>query len=225
VTDLWSTLVPLIIGSAVLPIQLAITVLLLQSGAGRSGAVAWVGGMTVVRLAQGIVFGLLLGGAAESGGETGAGLIESALLLVVAILFLVMAARQLLGQPDEDAPSPRWMALVEAATPGRAFLLGAAMVGLSAKLWAFTLGAIGAIAEADLGQPAGTWTFLAFVAAAASLHLAAIGVTFLAPERSAGWLGRVSGALQRYNRAIMVVLGLVFGIWFLVKALRGFGLT
>jgi len=223
VTDPWTALVPLIIGSAILPVQIAITVLLLRSGAGRIGAVAWVAGMTVVRLAQGIVFGLVFSRAAETGGDSGAGLIESALLMVVAILLLVMAAKHLLGQPDEDVPTPRWMAIVESATPGRAFLLGVAMVGLSAKLWAFTLAAIGAIVEADLGQPAASWTYLAFVVAAESVHLAVIAAALLAPDRSGAWLDSVSGALERHNRAIMVALGLLFGTWFLVQALRGFG--
>jgi len=224
-TDPWTALVPLMIGSAILPVQIAITVLLLRLSAGRIAAVAWVAGMTVVRLAQGIVFGLVLGQAAGSGGDTGAGLIESALLLVVAILLLVMAAKHLLEQPDEDAPSPRWMALVESATPGRAFLLGVAMVGLSAKLWAFTLAAIGAIVEADLGQPAASWTYLAFVGAAESVHLAAIAMVFVMPDRSGAWLDRASRTLQRHNRTIMVALGLVFGVWFLFRALRGFGLV
>ncbi|MBP1705532.1 MAG: conserved rane protein of unknown function [Chloroflexi bacterium] len=224
-TNLWTALVPLMIGSAILPFQIAITVLLLRSSAGRFAAVAWVAGMTTVRLAQGIVFGLVLGGAARSSGDAGAGLIESALLLVVAILLLLMAAKYLLRQPDEDAPAPRWMALVESATPGRAFLLGVALVGLSAKLWAFTLGAIGAIVEADLGQPAAGWAFVAFVIGAEAVHLAAIAMTYVAPGRSGAWLDRISQLLERYNRLIMVAIGLVFGTWFLARALRGFGLV
>ncbi len=223
--DLWTALVPLMLVSAILPVQIVVTVLLLRSGAGRVAAVGWVAGMTVVRLAQGLVFGVVLGGAAESSGEKGAGLIESALLLVVAILFLVMAARHLLRHSDEDAPAPRWMELVESATASRAFLLGVAVVGLSAKLWVFTLAAIGAIVEADLGQPGASLTYLAFIVVAESVHLAAIGATFAMPDRSAAWLDRVSGALQRHDQAIMTTLGLVFGIWFLVRALRGFGLV
>jgi threonine/homoserine/homoserine lactone efflux protein len=222
-TEPWPTLVPLMIGSAALPIQIAVTVLLLQSSSGRITAVAWVAGMTAIRLGQGIVFGLVLGAADETGGDAGAGLVESTLLLVVAILLLVMAGKVLLRQPDEDAPTPKWMALVEAATPGRAFLLGLAMTGLSAKLWAFTLGAIGAIVDAGNGQPASTWTFLAFVVGAQSVHLAAVGAAFAMPDRAGAWLEHLSAALRRHNRTIMIALGLVFGVWFLAKALRGFG--
>jgi hypothetical protein len=31
------------------------------------------------------------------------------------------------------------------------------------------------------------------------------------------------GWLQRNNRVVVIVLGLVFGTWFLIKALSGFG--
>jgi hypothetical protein len=224
VTEPWPTLIPLMIGSAVLPIQIAVTVLLLRSSSGRITAVAWVAGMTMVRLAQGIVFGLILGAAGDTGGDAGAGLVESALLLVVSILLFVMAGKYLLKQPDDDAPAPRWMTLVESATPGRAFLLGLAMTGLSAKLWAFTLGAIGAIVEAGPGQPVSTVMFLAFVIGAQSVHLAAVGAAFAAPQRADVWLGQLSAGLRRHDRTMMIVLGLVFGTWFLVKALAGFGL-
>lgn len=223
--DLWTTLLPLIIGSAVLPIQIAITVLLLQSPAGRSGAVALVAGMLTVRAVQGIVFGLVLGiGVAEADatGE-GPGPVVSTLLLLVAIVFLISAVRKLLKQPDEDEPPPKWQAMVETATPGSAFLLGAGLTAISAKLWAFTLGAIGSIAEAELGQAGSITAFVAFSLAAVSIHLTAIALAYVAPARSEVLLARVSGGLKRWNRAIMVTLGLLFGAWFLIKALTGLG--
>jgi hypothetical protein len=36
-------------------------------------------------------------------------------------------------------------------------------------------------------------------------------------------LDHVSGWLERNNRVIVIVLGLVFGAWFLLKALQGLG--
>ena len=59
--DLWGTLVPLIIGSALVPVQIVITAMLLRSKAGRITAVGLVAGMTVVRLVQGVVFGFFVG--------------------------------------------------------------------------------------------------------------------------------------------------------------------
>ena len=223
--ELWTSLLPLIVGSALVPIQIVITTMLLSSRAGKVAAVAWLGGMTAVRLGQGLVFGLVLGASndATSGGS-GSSTAVSLLLLVVAILFYVTAARQLLNHPDEDAPPPKWMAMVESVTPGKAFGLGAGMLLISAKFWVFTLGAIAAIGAADLGQGAAVLTFLAFVVLAESTHIVLVALAFAMPTRAAAMLASISGFLATHNRVIMIVLGTVFGTWFLVKALTGLGL-
>ncbi len=223
-SDLWTSLIPLIIGSALVPIQIVVTTLLLRSKSGRSTAVAWVGGMTTVRLAQGVVFGLILGaGDGTDASSGGPGSAVSLLLLVIAVVFYVSAAKQLLDQPDEDAPPPRWMAMVESVTPGRAYLLGAGLVAASAKFWVFTLGAIAAIGAAGMSRPASIVTFLLFVALAESLLLAILVVAYAMPHRAETLLDRVAGLLERYNRVLVITLGLVFGTWFLVKALDGLG--
>jgi threonine/homoserine/homoserine lactone efflux protein len=223
--DLWAALVPLMVASAVLPVPITITILLLRADSGRITAVAWVGGLIAVRLAQGIVFGLVLDRAVATGegGTDGPGPIASTLLLVVAIAFFASAAAKLLRQPDEDAPPPAWMAKVSAVSPARAFLLGAASTGINLKLWAFTLAAIGVIAEADLGQVAAAGAYLVFVAGALAVHLAVVGIAYLAPSRADAVLARASAGLERHNRTIMIGLGLVFGTWFLLKALDGLG--
>ncbi len=163
-TDLWSSLIPLIVGGALVPIQIIITILLLRSKAGRITAVAWVAGMTTLRLAQGIVFGLLLGSAGGGGSTSeGPGTAVSLLLLVLAIIFYVTAARQLLKHPDEDAPPPKWMAMIDGMRPGKAYLLGVGLLTIGAKFWVFTLGAIAAIGDAGLDRGAAILTFLVFV--------------------------------------------------------------
>jgi hypothetical protein len=222
--ELWGSLVPLIIGSALVPIQIVITTMLLRSKTGRMTAVAWLGGMTAVRLGQGLVFGLIIGNsAADASASAGPGTPVSLLMLVVAILFYVTAVKQLLNHPDEDAPPPKWMAMVGSVTPGRAFGLGSGILLVNVKLWVFTLGAISAIGLAGLGQGAAAVTFLAFVLLAESIHIIVIGLAFAMPARSAAMLDGIVGFLARYNRVIMIVLGAVFGTWFLVKALSGLG--
>ena len=114
--------------------------------------------------------------------------------------------------------------MIEAATPGKAFGLGTGILLINIKLWVFTLGAISAIGFAGLGQGAAVLTFLAFVVLAESIHIVVIGVAFAMPTRSAAMLDGIVGFLARYNRVIMIVLGAVFGTWFLVKALHGLGL-
>ena len=224
-SDLVVTLIPLAIGSAVVPIQIIITILLLRSPGGRITAVAWVAGMTAIRLLQGLVFGLLLGARGDPAGEDGgSSVLASVVLLVLAIMFYVVAARQLLKHPDDDAPPPRWMAMLEGVSPGRAFLLGVGLVAISAKFWVFTLGAIAAIGDAGLGMGGSVIAFLLFVALAESIHLAAVGFAYAAPTRAEAGLARFSGLLERYNGPIVIVLSLVLAPGFLVKALAGLGI-
>ncbi|HYO43436.1 MAG TPA: GAP family protein [Candidatus Limnocylindrales bacterium] len=226
--DLWSSLVPMIIGSALVPVQIIITTMVLRSPSGRTAGIAWLAGMTIVRLGQGVLFGLILGAAADAAGDgtasTGPNTGASLLLLVIAILFLLTAARYALKQPDEDAPPPRWMAMVESVTPVKAFGLGAAILLIGVKPWVFTLGAINAIGAAGLGQGAAIATYLVFVLLAGSINLVVVGLAFAMPARSASMVDAIATFMARHSRVLMMVLGLVFGSWFLLKALRGLGL-
>jgi hypothetical protein len=223
VGDLWGTLLPLIVASALVPVQITLTVLLLRASVGT--AAAWVGGMTATRLAQGVLFGIVFAeaGAAAPEGQSGPGPVVSAVLLVVAVLFLIKAAKELLGGDDDDAPPPKWMKLTESVTAGKAFLFGAAYVAVAAKLWVFTLGAIGAIDEAALETGTSVALFLLFVALAEAIPIAVVAYAALAPSSSRAVLDRVSAWLERNTRSIVIVLGLVFGVWFLLKALQGLG--
>jgi hypothetical protein len=225
VNNVWASLIPLIIGSALVPIQIVITTLLLRSASGKMTAVAWVAGMTTVRLGQGLVFGAIVGsGNATSDPSAGPGEAVSLLLLVVAILFYVTALKQILGHPDEDAPPPKWMAMIEGVTPARAFALGVGIMLIGAKFWVFTLGAISVIVEAGLGRAESIVAFVLFVVLAESIVLTLILVAYLFPTRSAAFLDRVTGLLATYNRPLMIGLGLVFGTWFMIKALSGLGI-
>ena len=224
-SDLWATLVPLVIASALLPLQITVTILLAQASAGRIAAAAWVAGMLVIRTAQGVVVGLVLHeGVAEAEGPARPGPIASTLLLVIGVTLLVSAVRGWLKEPDEDAPSPRWMAMIGSASPVQALAAGAGVVAASPKLWVFTLGAIAAIAEEDLSTPAAFALYVAFTIAAVSVHLAIVGLAYLRPDRAVVVLGGMSDRLVRYARPLKIALGLVFGTWFLIKALAGLGL-
>lgn len=66
--------------------------------------------------------------------------------------------------------------------------------------------------------------YLVFTVAALSVHLAIVGLAYLSPDRAAAILGGLSGALVRHARPVKIALGLIFGTWFLLKALAGLGL-
>ena len=216
--DLWTTLLPLAMATALMPIELAIVVLMMGSPGGRSAAFGWIAGMTVVRLAQFAIFGFVLDAAMDDGNPEPSP-VEGTLLLVVAVLLLVMAVRKVLNQPDDDAPPPRWMTMIGTLSAPRAFAFGLAFTALSPKLWALTLGAVGAITDAQLDSGSGWLAFVVFALVASSLHLAALIGAVIAPSRAGAALARVGDLLERYNRPVMIGIGFVFGAWFLYKAL------
>jgi threonine/homoserine/homoserine lactone efflux protein len=221
--ELWSILIPIAIATTLMPVELTFTLVMLRSPGGRDRAAAWIAGKTVTRLAQYALLAGILTTAVDDG-EPGTSPVEGALLLVVAMLLLVAAARKAANQPDEDAPPPRWMTTVAAVQPGRAFLFGAGWVAISPKLWAFTLAAIGAIADADLGAAKGWLVYVVFILMASGIHLAALALAVAAPARADRTLGRVVDTLERHSRPVLILVSAAFGLWFLVKALRAFGI-
>jgi hypothetical protein len=218
--DIIINLTPFVIGSAFVPLQIIMVILLLTNPKqGLSKAIFLVGGMTAVRLLQGIIFGLILyPSSGEAGGKS---LVVSTLLMVLGILLLITAYKQLRNEDDPDGPPPKWMVMLDTLTPLKAFGMGAVLVLISGKFWVFTLSAIGVIEEAQLGQPTSIIAFLLFILLAQSLLLLAIMVRVIAPEQSKSILGAISAWLTRYNRPIVFVVSLVFGLLFLGLGVSG----
>jgi len=222
---MWASLVPLIIGSAILPMQIIVTLLLLRSPSGLRSAAAFVTGMTATRLLQGVVLGLLIvpAQAQQDDLESGAGPMVTSTLLVIGILLLATALRQAITGQDLDAPPPRWVGMASSMKPSTAFGLGMAVVAIGAKWWVFTIGAVAAIVDADLGRPTRALTYLLFVVLAEAPVLVFVVGSALAPQRSRPLLDVVSRWLDRHNHVIVIVACLLFGVWFVVKALVDLG--
>ena len=216
--DLWSSLAPLIVVSALLPLQTLVTLGLARSSA--KAALAWVAGMSAVRLLQGIVFGVVLAGSEARSTADSPDVVLGTVLLVLAILLYVKALRMVLGAEEEDAPPPRWLTKVGSMSPLTAFCAGAGFMTISVKFLVFTLGAISAIADAHLGPKVSALVFLLFVALAQAPPFT---IVVLAASSSAGSveiLDKFGAWLRSNNRLITILFGLIFGTWFLVKGLK-----
>jgi hypothetical protein len=116
------------------------------------------------------------------------------------------------------------MTILTSASPTKAFFIGAGVITVSVKAWVFTLAAIGVIGNAGLSRTANVVSYVLFVVLAATVNLLIIGMAALFPQRSRSVLDRILRWLQEHDRPIVIVVGLVFGIWFGVKALNGFGI-
>jgi len=223
VAEPWTSLIPLALAGAMVPAQIVVTVLLLRTPGGVAKGAAFIGGMTVVRLTQGLLFGVLLSGADSIGGGDGPGTIGSVLLLVLGVVLLVTAGRSLLTEEDPDAPPPKWLAMTDSLTWPHSLALGVGFIAASPKFWVFTLGAIAVIEEAEPAAGAGAIAFLVFVALSQAVLLTLLVARAAAPRWSAGMLEAISGWLARHNQALVVLIGLVFGTWFALKGLSGLG--
>jgi hypothetical protein len=220
--ELFVSLLPFILGSALLPIQIIIVILILNSPhQGVLKASAYVGGMTLMRLLQGLVFGLILNNSELADDEQGKSLMVLILVTVLGIFLLATAYRQWRTEDDPDAPPPKWMAMIDSLTPLKALGFGLGLLLICGKCWVFTLGAIGEIAEAELGQLASTIAFLAFVLLAEILLLLPILIKLALPRQSKDLLASISSRLTQYNRPIVIGVSSVFGLIFLYKGLTG----
>jgi hypothetical protein len=217
------SLLPYIIGSALVPLQIIICLLLLKSpNQGLLKAIAYVTGMTVTRLLQGILFGLVFTGTTPSTDNSGdQRLIISTLLLVLGILLLIAAYKKWQGEDDPDAPPPQWLTRIESTTLLKALGIGLGLPLIAAKLWVFTLSALATIAAAQLGQPTSAIAFILFIVLAESLLLLPILMRILLPERSKLILTGASAWLTRNSRPITISVSLIFGLWFLFSGIKG----
>ena len=222
--SLFVSLIPFIIGSALVPIQIIIDILLLKSPKqGLLKASAYVGGMTTLRLLQGLIFGLILANSAaataeESGGKSP---VVLTLLVVLGILLLIAAYKQWRKEDDPDGPPPKWLTMIDSLTPMKAFGIGFGLLLVGGKFWVFTLGAIGLIGQAQLGQPSSTIAYLLFVLLAEVLLLLPVFIRIIVPKQSKRLLEQASAWLTRYNRQIVMLVSLVFGLLFLYQGISG----
>jgi hypothetical protein len=219
--DLFVDLLPLIVGAAVVPLYAIAVLLLLQSAGGLLKAVAFVAGGVGVRLVQGILFGLVIGAACQANSAPGPKLIVSTLLLIVGIVLLVTAFKHWRKQDDADAPTPQWMSALSGVSAFKAVGVGALFPVIAVKQWVFTLSAIGVIGEAGMGGAASVGVYLFYVLATQSLIFPPILASAVAPHRTAKPLMATQAWLERNNRAIVIIMSLLIGAWFLFKGVTG----
>jgi hypothetical protein len=214
-------LLPLIMSAAIVPLYTIAVLLLLQTQDGLLKAIAFISGGVTVRLVQGILFGLLIGVACQPNSEPGPKLIVSTLLLIFGILLLVTAFRQWHQQNDTATPPPQWMIAIRGVSALGAMCAGALFPLIAVAQWVFTLSAIGIIGEAELSAKASVGVYLVFVLATQTFGLAPIVMCAVAPHRIAKPLQATQAWLERNNQAIVIVISVIIGVWFLFKGARG----
>lgn len=223
--SVWASLVPFAVATALMPIELVITLALLGApGRVRTATAATIGAV-LVRLLQGLIFGSILHWGQRDSTTGGHGWLASTILLVLAVILFVTATRELLGGGDPDDPPPKWLSALSSMTPTKAFLVGGATAVISVKMWVITLAAISVIGNANLPRSGNATAYLVFIVLGISTHIVIIAAAAFFPEKSSAFLDNSLDWLKNHNRGIMVTLGLGFGCWFLYKGLHGLGVV
>ncbi|HMQ33027.1 MAG TPA: GAP family protein [Chloroflexaceae bacterium] len=209
---LFGELLPMILGNVLAPLWLIIVLLLLARPGGVVKAAAFVLGMTVVRVAQGVLFGAVLASGASE--DNGGSPVVATLKLLLGILLLIAAFKKWRKEEDPDDPPPKWMQSLDQTTALKALGLGALGVAVGPKLWAFTLSALAVISAAELDWAGAITAYAAYIVFAQILLILAILVSAVAPQASRAFLQRAIAWLTAYNRPISVTVALVFGLLF-----------
>lgn len=221
VLELLGVLLPLVIASALVPIQLTITLILLRSS--FTTASMWVAGMTVARLAQAaLVLFAASAGAIEVRQADGPSELLSYLFLGVAAVFYLTAAKQTRRAAGERVETPAWLGKAQSPRPMTAFGWGVGYLTLSVKSASLNMAGVAAIAESGLVERTLLATLL-FIAICEAGHLALLATAALEPDRARTRLDAIDGWLARHDRVIVISMGAVFGTWFLVIGAQGLG--
>jgi hypothetical protein len=215
-------LLPLILGAMLAPLWIMLVLLLLASPRGVAKGAAFVGGLTLTRLAQGAVFGVMLSASPDARADSsGQSPFASTLLLLVGILLLASAVVKWRKDADPDDPPPSWLESIDKTSPARALGLGALLMAVGPKCWVFTLSAVGVIVEEEIGLAGSIVTFVAFVGLAHLALIVAVLVCAIAPQTSSAALGRATDWLARYNRPISITVATLFGVFFFWQGASG----
>ncbi|MFN8472074.1 MAG: GAP family protein [Anaerolineae bacterium] len=214
-------LLPVVIGATLVPLYPIVVLLLLQGEGGLGKAAAFVAGAVLVRLAQGVVFGIVFGQAAEAYPEDGTQVIAATLLVIAGLLLLLAAFKKWRKEPDPDDPPPKWMTAITGLSVAKAFGAGALFVTIAFKQWVFTLTALDVIEAAELTRGASIGLYLFYTLVTQTFVLIPIIGYAVAPRRAARPLQAAHAWLERYNRPIAITVSLVFGVWFLYKGITG----
>jgi hypothetical protein len=215
-------ILPLAIAVTISPLPIVAEILLLFTAKPVPNAATYLVGFVV---GVAVVLGVLVAAAGAFNLTAGSGPSEgaSAIKVVLGLLLLVAAHRQLRRRPDAEQEStmPKWMDGISGFAPPKSFALGAVIGAANPKNLAVGLAAALTIAAASLstGQQAGAIAVYVFVAAlGVATPLAAL---LILGSRSEPMLERWRSWLAQNNSTVMAVLFFVFAFVLIGKGIGG----
>ena len=162
------------------------------------------------------VIALTTAGTNAGSSDTGSA-VPGTIIAVLGGVLLVVAIKHLVNAPDPDAPPPKFTTKLDTMSPVGAAGLGVILGLINFKQLGIYVACISQILAADIS------TAQAWVALIVLLVVIQIGVigSILVSVLARDWATRVLQACRSWliknNRVISIVLGLVIGVWYIIK--------
>jgi threonine/homoserine/homoserine lactone efflux protein len=205
-------MLPSAVGIALSPVPIIAVVLMLATSKGRSNglafAVGWIAGLTAAT----VIVLVVTGGADDSGSTTSDSV--NWVKVGLGVWLLGLAVRRWRGRPakGETASMPKWMDSIDAFSPTKSLLTGAALSGVNPKNLILAMAGAASLAQAGLSSGEDAAVLAVFIAVASITVVGPVIAYLAAPRRAAAFLDGLKDFMTVHNTAIMVVILLVFGV-------------
>jgi hypothetical protein len=198
------------IGVAISPVPIIAVILMLFSGRARvNGPMFLIGWAVALSAVSGTAY---MAGDAVSD-SSGADAVSWSKVLF-GLVFLLLAARSWRSRPAPgvEPERPKWMAGIDAFSPGKAIALGVLLAGVNPKNLLLAAGAGAALAGLGLPTTDAVVVLIVFVAVGSLTIGGPVIYYLLGGEAARTKLDSAKDWLAVHNDAVMTVLFLVFGV-------------
>ena len=215
-------ILPLAIAIDISCLSIIAVILMLITPRARANGLAFLGGWLLGLAVVGTIV-LVVADTAGVSASNGPSKPASAIKLVLGLLLLFAAWRQLKKRPKpgEEAPMPKWMKALDRFTPGRSLALGAAMYGVNPKNLILNATAAMTIAQAGLSGAQQAVVLVVLIVVGSIAVAAPVVVYFAMGTRSAHLLDEWKAWLEANNATVTFVVFLVFGFVLIGQGVGG----
>ena len=208
------------IGVAISPVPIIAVILMLFSQRARvNGPLFLLGWVLALAVVSGIAY--VVADQSNASSSSSASDTISWGKIVLGVLFLLLAARQWRSRPAPGVQPemPKWMAGIDAFTPGKALGIGVLLAGVNPKNLILTIGAATGLAQLGLSTADAVVSLIVFVVVASLTIAVPVVYYLLGGEHAKTELDSMKGWLALHNTAVMAVLFLVFGVDLIAKGI------
>jgi hypothetical protein len=215
VGGLLSQLIPTAIVGAIAPLPVVIVITLLMSNGGLPKAIGFASALVVVFAIFGVV--TLATANVNAGASEKGSAITGTIIATLGVVLLITAFKQIVNAPDPDGAPPKMMAKLDTMSVGGAIGLGLVLALINFKQLGIYAAGVSQIVNANVSTTQG-WIALVILIVVIQIGvIGAIAAYVFARDWATRVLGGFRGWLVAHNRIIGIVLGLVVGVWFVVK--------